>query len=227
MICAQRKLYAWITMAAMFGGTALFAVIAIKKGPPQGHELWINLWPISTGIGTVVSFNVLRRAYKEEPSSGFWHLSLGDLLTASLTFGALLGIIRNLCDDLEFAQTTFISMILAGVTLLGLLIASRLGLPRKQRPFFGIAFALGTTALLIIGGFFSIALIALIIDKDLTTFVKAWDRGSLRTARWSLIVCLPAAALCYRMSRLAPPRAPHFGRGKAPRNALGQPETPS
>src|SRR6185369_13316083 len=120
MTCAKRKIVAWIALAAMHGGTALFALIAMENGLPSGRELWINLWPVTTIIGTIVAGRALRRAYKEEPASGFWHLSIGDLLTVSFAFGIMQGITRSLCTELHFGQTMLISVLATIVTLSGL-----------------------------------------------------------------------------------------------------------
>jgi hypothetical protein len=205
MTSATRKLLAWVAMAATTGGTALFILIAIEKGLPQGREWWINLWPVTTGIGMVLSFFALRRLYRDE--SGFWHLSIGDLLCVTVTFGALLGITQSACDDLNVAQRIIVSALIAAVTLVGLLVASRLGIPQKRRFVFGVAFALGTTGLLIVGGLLTLTTVACVGERSFDVIAelpRAWNRSAtFRTALTSLPICLPAVGFCYWMSKTA------------------------
>ena len=204
MHLTRRKLIAGLTFVIMFGGTALFALIAIVKGLPQGREVWINLWPVLTSVGTVVSFLALRKAERQDPlPPGSWQLTLADLLAATLTFGALLGIISNLCDDLEFIQALFVSLLITAVMIAGLLCASRIHIPRRRRALFGLTFALGVTGLLILGGTVTVSIFFLIYRhgelSDLYSIFGA--HGSARLALGSLLVCLPAARYCYVLSR--------------------------
>jgi hypothetical protein len=200
MTYTKRKLYAWIVLATMFGGTALFVLIAIEHGLPHDRELWINLWPLITGLGTIASFVVLRKAYRQEPASGFWHLSVGDLLSTSLTFGALLGITQFACDEIVFSQAIFISAVITAVALFGRLMASRLDVREDRRSLFGIALALGTTAVLIVGGLLALLIVGVLIGGVLPS--HAWDHSLFRFAIYALVVCIPAAAACYRMTRV-------------------------
>ncbi len=197
----RRKVIAGVSFALMLGGTVLFAVVAIDKGLPKGREVWINLWPVITGIGTIVSYLALRKNDHQLPSPpGSWHLSLNDLLAASLTFGALLGIVRAACDDLDFVQATFISALITAEMIFGFLCASRAQIPRQRRALFGLTFALGATGLLILGGWASVAILLLILRRGQFELSELWPhQSSARLAFCAMLIGLPAARYCYRM----------------------------
>ena len=212
-----RKELLWILLALSVGGTLLFALIVLQKGFPSGRERWLNLWPAAASLTAVFSGWILRRLYRREPSScaGFWHLSLSDLATGSLVFGATLGFMRAALKDVAFAPAILVSFIMSIAILAGLLAGSRMHFPsERQRYKFGICLGLGMFGLLVVGSLVT-ALIAFCIYTSSNIFdgisriyeIAASD-SSYSSACLGLFIFIPALLIALRMRHTSVQVAP-------------------
>ena len=195
------KLFTWLCFLTFIGGTALFVFLVLEKGLPQGKEVWINLWPAVTTLGTVVSFVRLRGAYRAEPGDGFWQFSMSDLLLATLTFGAALGLSRLAGDELLFGQSMLIAALLAGIMLFGPLIAAHLGVPADRRRIYGLGFSFATLGVLIAGGLLCLLAVSLLYTGRLDLSVVSRS-PLIHAALLTLLCCIPGSVVCFYIARI-------------------------
>lgn len=127
LIANQKKLW-WFLLAMGVGGTLLFfAILAVRWNPSNKLERGIWLWPICTIIAAIVASLRLRCLYRLEPAQqpGFYHLSLIDLLVATL----LAGLAGTICYWADFATCAVVLVPFVAVAFtFGVLISTRRGL---------------------------------------------------------------------------------------------------
>ena len=126
----NRKVGAWIFLAASTGATLLFFVLCIALGAPGRGARWVYFWPVSSFlIMTGAAFD-LRRSYRREPeqAAGFWHLSIVDFYVTLLFTGLSMAALRFRWPD-SFVPSGVAIALCAAVTYIAcLLIAARQGI---------------------------------------------------------------------------------------------------
>lgn len=94
MTTGGKKTVAWTLAILGFGATYFFAVICAMERPP--NELVIYIWPAAGIALSLIAFLYLRRFYREDPPSPpkAFRLQLTDLIVVSLSFAAVMAILK-------------------------------------------------------------------------------------------------------------------------------------
>jgi len=193
------------------GGTGFFAALAAQRGPPQGREQILWLWPSITSVVALIATLRLRVLYRHEPFQGLglWQLSMADLLATTFFTGMNLTFWQWVSTE-WFLTAGIATSLLAGMLFLtGTLIAARLNFKRSTLKWlFATGYVARTYGALSVGSLMVLLIVAAFFREPPFRFFYQVVFGEYRWGVWpayvfrSGLICLPMGlAICYFLRR--------------------------
>ena len=164
-----RKSVCWMLLFAD-AGTMIFFLLIILGGEAITLTFKMSLLLFLTVLTAVVSGLVLKRSYRLEPAnfSGFWHLSLADLLTATFFTALLMTAFRAIWPDSFVPVGVVVTIALGlGFTFCMLLAARKGCLAIRLKIVCALGYFLSTLGFMTVGMFFFVISFMSIIDGSM------------------------------------------------------------
>ncbi len=132
MSYARIKSASWVLLFTGAGTTLAFTLAILDEGLPRYWSSFEIVVPIVSTILAIVSGAALRIFYRAEPANftGFWHLSLADLLAASFFTALVMSAFRAIWPASFSRVGIFASLVLGFGFVFCLLLAARRGCTR-------------------------------------------------------------------------------------------------
>lgn len=138
MTVATRKKIAWAALALGLGSVAIFMVVTVRHGPPEGHEMIpVYSWVAAGAVASIVSIIKLKQFYKIEPADwrGFWHLTLGDAFIATVFSGLCMALWRAVWPQSFLFWGATLGVVAGVAFAFSLMAAARRGHSRAAKKF--------------------------------------------------------------------------------------------
>jgi hypothetical protein len=201
------KIY-WAILLASAGATILFFTIVSFQGFPRGREWWINLWPIISTGGLLISARLLYGYYRNSQAArrGL-RLGVGDLILSFMIFGTVPALYQ-LDENLPPGIGLMIGLIVLVCILVGFMRATKQGFADwPNRHAFALAHALRSVGIIGIGGIGAVMVMATIAGENPVRILRELfgfsnNKWSIALTSYAIIIAfVVGVAMCRSMNR--------------------------